>query len=88
MIRHNTDADIKKQLAEIIPYASVQITRADRHDQTSHVNVVVIQSEIAVEFMMLTQIAGLFETPNIEISAESEHPWDYPTALVVMRVSW
>lgn len=91
-IRNEPTNVVHAQLQAISPALDVEITRQDRHDITSLALVAVVKVDSGygpLTFMQLTQIAGLFETPNIEIEAEPDgDPLDFLGAHVTLRVSW
>lgn len=49
--------------------AVIEIVRKDRHAPTSPLLRVIIRRYTPVEFMALTQIAGIFETPTLYVEA-------------------
>ena len=68
---------------------TVLVVRADRHNPTSLATAVVIKCDQSIGFMKLTEVAGAFNTPHIEVSAELDaDPLDMPSGLISLRITW
>jgi hypothetical protein len=90
--RFMTSEEIEAGLGPILLSASVGIARKDRHDPKSQILMLLIEVE-RLSYDAMTQVAGLFQTPNIVIESkvcpvDDEQCDALPCSRVVLRVRW
>lgn len=79
-----------------LPFESIQLIHKDRHNPSPLLVVIIkLHEDTPLAFMVLTEIAGIFETPLVEVRAESkvERQGDGPDEMfadtwLTLKVRW